>query len=794
MEGVLSAAKGGGEGGSSGGGETTVSAEHAQLQRKFENIHSTYRSLKEAEASQREEVAALTARLAEAEAGPGGELQAVCAERDNLQRRLDNVRETHKETAKEEAARREELASYQTLLNEAEKERELSVKSARAEADKEIEDLKRRLENVRETNRSVKDGERAQREEVDSLHKQLVDARIQREDLLAAAKAAAEAEIASLKEQLAKQSAQRPEAGHELETLKREHEAVVEAEQNSRERAVRLEAEAGALKVKVRKLSESIGEASERPAVHEEKQASLMRRIDELVSEKRAQAEGMVGDAETIKALKAQALEQEAAMVELAKKGSSEEREGAAASRALEEATRALKASKKELHQLRSEHQETRAKVKAAGERSVLDQKKLEQMTAQFKEATHALKASKDELQELRSERKEARSKVKAAGERSTLDQKKLEQLTAQLEAARGKEGQGAKERAAEADAALEEIKAAKSELKEKEKELKLAMRELEGVSEELVGAKVEAKSAAELSARDAETLRALEGELEAQRVSFAELTKERATVAEAGAVVTDELKAAAVELEGRTRELNHKAGKLRSATRELNEMGAVLAKAETELGEGEARATLGAERMAALELQLEDERTSMIRVREEGDRSIALKERESKELREELDAQDKRWNTAVERLAKLEEQLLAKAALEGQLNEQGALELQLAKQAEQIAGLSDEKSSSEENGAAAALMIAQLEEELTAERAKTQALEQARSQQEQRSEHGVKTITLLERELDSKRELLSGLEAELAALRETEVPSIDALPEPSIFSEALSTRATLLA
>ena len=41
MEGVLSAAKGGGKGGSSGGGEMTASAEYAKLQRKFENIHST---------------------------------------------------------------------------------------------------------------------------------------------------------------------------------------------------------------------------------------------------------------------------------------------------------------------------------------------------------------------------------------------------------------------------------------------------------------------------------------------------------------------------------------------------------------------------------------------------------------------------------------------------------------------------------------------------------------------------------------------------------------------------------
>ena len=53
----MSAAKGGGKASSSGGGEMTASAEYAKLQRKFENIHSTYRSLKEAEAAQREEVA-----------------------------------------------------------------------------------------------------------------------------------------------------------------------------------------------------------------------------------------------------------------------------------------------------------------------------------------------------------------------------------------------------------------------------------------------------------------------------------------------------------------------------------------------------------------------------------------------------------------------------------------------------------------------------------------------------------------------------------------------------------------
>ena len=754
----------------------TASAEYAKLQRKFENIHSTYRSLKEAEAAQREEVADLTARLAEAEAGSGEEFQTVCAERDNLQRRLDNVRETHRETAKEEAARREELASYQTLLDEAERERELSVQSARAEAEKEIENLKRRLENVRETNRSFKEGERGQREEVQSLHKQLVDARIQRDELLAKTKKAAEQELAGLKRQLeeansktegsAKEgtsarltealaevsrerdaelaaiaeaaSAQRADADRQIMKLRAELDAALKTEQNSRERFERLETEAGALKVKLRKLSEASAASGEVPTGQDEKIASLMKRIDELVSEKRALAEELKSGSEAMGVLQAQLLDKESVISGLKSSGSMQQSEGDAASSELEEAAQALKDSKRETEDLRVQSQVTHSKLKAAEERRALDQKELEELKAELNEA-------------------------KAAAE------------------------SGAKELAAQAEAALTELKAVKAELNEKAKELKLATRELEGISEELVGARTDAKAAAERYARELEQVQSLEAELEAQRVSFKELTEEKAAIAEAGAVVTDDLKAVSVELDGKRQELEHKSGKLRAATRELNELSVVLAQRDEESKAADAAAKLDAEKLAKLEEELKTERAAT-------ERAISLKDKDTKELMAELEAQDQRWNASVERLAKLEEQLLVKAELEAQLTEEGALQIQLAEQAEQIAALSKEKGSSEENSAAAALMIAQLEEELTAERAKAQVLEEARSQQEQRSEQGVKTITRLERELDAKRELLSSMEAELAAQRESEVQAFTAAPEPSIFSEALSNRATMLA
>ena len=353
---------------SSGEGKATVSAEHAKLQRKFENIHSTYRSLKEAEASQREEIAALTARLAEAEAGPVEELQAARAERDDLERRLSNVRDTHRASAQEETARREELASYQALLDEAEKERELCVADVKEEAEAKLEDLKRRLENVRETSRSVKDGERAQREEVGRLHKQLVDSRIERDEGIAALKKESVTEIASLKEQLDKvhathssealeetaqrtavdrmteslaqaqqehekkltelaeaANAQHAEAKREIETLKREQGVAVGAELKAREHAERLEAEAG-----------------DDSGAKVEKITSLMARIEELVQEKREMATRMGLDAEALASKEAQDEERRAASKELAAISLSQAESG-------EAAARELKAMKQEL-------------------------------------------------------------------------------------------------------------------------------------------------------------------------------------------------------------------------------------------------------------------------------------------------------------------------------------------------------------------------------------------------------------------------------------------------------------
>jgi hypothetical protein len=52
----------------------------------------------------------------------------------------------------------------------------------------------------------------------------------------------------------------------------------------------------------------------------------------------------------------------------------------------------------------------------------------------------------------------------------------------------------------------------------------------------------------------------------------------------------------------------------------------------------------------------------------------------------------------------------------------------------------------------------------------------------------------LLEQELDEKRELLTSLDAELTALRETEAASFIGLSDSGAFTEAVSMRATLLA
>jgi hypothetical protein len=57
-----------------------------------------------------------------------------------------------------------------------------------------------------------------------------------------------------------------------------------------------------------------------------------------------------------------------------------------------------------------------------------------------------------------------------------------------------------------------------------------------------------------------------------------------------------------------------------------------------------------------------------------------------------------------------------------------------------------------------------------------------------------VRAITLLERELDKKRELLTSLDAELTVLRETGAASFIGLSDPGAFTEAVSMRATLLA
>ena len=783
MEGGLSAQpKGHGKDVSSGEGKATVTAEHAKLQRKFENIHSTYRSLKEAEAARREELAALAARLAEAEAGSVEELQAARAERDDLERRLSNVRDTHRASAQEETARREELASYQALLKEAEKERELCVADVKAEGEAKVEDLQRRLENVRETTRSVKDGERSQRGEVESLHKQLVDSRIERDESLAALKKESATEVARLNEQLEKvrathssaaseETAQRTavdrmteslaqaqqeheqklaelaeaangqhaEAKREIETLKREHGVAAEAELKAREHAERLEVEAGALKVELKGLREkSAGDSPETKddsgAKNIEKIASMMTRIEELVQEKREMATRMGRDAEALASLEVQVEEQRAASKEWAGTKRSQVESGEAAAR--------------------------------------------------------ELKAAKQKLEGLTRELGEVMAEAKAADERSAHGAKRMSELQAELEKERASLTESAREQVAQAsagEAAQGEFKALKAELGQKAKELKLATQELGGLSEELVGTKAEAKASAELSADDAARIKALEEKFEAQRESLSELARERAVQAVAGATVTDELHAASGELGSTKVQLEQKSVKLKAATRELNALGEAIAKASAGAEESEARAARDAKKIADIEKQLEEQRAFLEEFSEEraaAERSIAEKVAESKELESALMMQEKRWAGAETQISELEAQLALKAKLEEQLT----------KQTERLSSLSTEMSSSNENGAAAAAMIAQLEAELMTERSKAEALEEERSLQEQRSEQGVRAITLLERELDKKRELLTSLDAELTVLRETGATSFIGLSDPGAFTEAVSMRATLLA
>ena len=74
--------------------------------------------------------------------------------------------------------------------------------------------------------------------------------------------------------------------------------------------------------MKLRKLSEASAASGEVPTGQDEKIASLMKRIDELVSEKRALAEELKSGAESVGALEA-ALKEREGVIEGLKKASS---------------------------------------------------------------------------------------------------------------------------------------------------------------------------------------------------------------------------------------------------------------------------------------------------------------------------------------------------------------------------------------------------------------------------------------------------------------------------------------